>query len=474
MKIQTFVKRLTTCVLILLFGSIAAGNLRAQTPGYFVSDYGFNGEFGIGVLNVDGSNVYNVLPNTQAGPPPGFNGGCSVDRTRTPRSPSMPLDGSVIVFESEGAPDRLHRAFIMNADGSGVRQVTFTDPMFLQAGDFSPAISPDGTRIALRSQRTDDGSSQIFVVDLTIPGSAPTQVTFGGQVVGLAWSPDSTQLAYSGFNFPGFGCPFPNEGLKIINADGTGERFLACSRNGATAAIDWSPDGLRIGFADAFGLAGRDGLGISQVAPDGTRLGDITPTQLGGTSGGVTGMADSAHGTFRYSPDGTRLAYFSRNGPPEGVCGGPCLGISFINVDGTGRLDNLINDHNYHHIWWQPGPAILPPTTLTLAPNPIVGGPNFTQQLSPVLKDSAGNILSRSAFGYCTGDGRFAHSDQLGIVTFSRNPAPSTSMVVSNGGLVSNTITATPQTMDPPVSFYAATWDFGNQNRGHSQRDADL
>lgn len=57
MKLQTCAKRLITSAFALLFASVAAENLHAQSPGYFVCDYGFNGEFGIGVLNVDGSNV---------------------------------------------------------------------------------------------------------------------------------------------------------------------------------------------------------------------------------------------------------------------------------------------------------------------------------------------------------------------------------------------------------------------------------
>lgn len=439
---------------LLILAILAVPNLRAQNTGYLITDYGFNGEFGIAVLNADGSNTYNILPNTQAGAPPGFVGGCNLGRTLTPRTPTTSRDGSLVAFESAAAPDGLHRVFLMNQDGSGVTQVTSTDPAFPTAPDTNPAISPDGTMLAFLSQRTAEGAYQIFSVN--VDGSNLTQITFTGNVVGLAWSPDSTQLAYSGYNFPGFSCPFPNEGLKIINADGTGDRFLACSRNGAAPAMDWSPDGTRIGFADAYGLSGRDGLGISQVAPDGTRLIDISPTQLGRTAGGTGGMLDTTAGTFRYSPEGLRLAYeiFDANNGLQG--------ISLISVDGTAKQDAII-DHNYHHIWWQPGSAILAPTTLTLAPNPIIGGPMFKQQLSPVLKDSAGNILSRSAYGYCEGDGRFAASDQLGLVTFSANPAPPTQMVVTNGGLVSNMISAIPQTTDPPVSFYPSVWDFGNQ-----------
>ena len=371
-------------------------------------------------------------------------------------------DGSLIAFESLATADPLdtgHRVFLMNRDGSGVQQVTSRDV----AEDRFPVISSDGTKIAFLSQRnTANNTRQVFTVN--VDGSNLQPVTQevcnpGCSVVtAVAWSPDSTQLAFGCFNC-GLSCPFPNEGIKIINADGTGESQLACGRNGAPGAIDWSSDGTHIAFEDAFGLAGRDGMGISQVGPDGTRLGDITPDQLGRSPGGVGGLDATGPGAFRYSPDSTMLAYAI-----DATTGGP-QGISLINLDGTGKQD-VINDRNFHHISWPPGPAILSPAALTLSPDPLVGGPNFPQQLSPVLKDTVGNILSRSALGYCVGDGRFAHSDQLGLVTFSRNPVPSTPMVVTNGGLVSNTITAIPHTTDPPVSFYPATWDFGNQAVG--------
>lgn len=453
---NTSMRKLVIGALMLFFASVEAENLGAQSPGYLISDFGFNGEFGIGVFNVNGSNGYNVLPNIQAGPPPGFNGGCSLNRTLTPLHPSTSQDGSLIAFESEGVPDRLHRVFLMNPDGTGVRQVTFTDSSAPNAADTRPVISPDGTMIAfLSSRNTSDNSLRVYTVNTD--GSKLQQITVGDfKVVAVAWSPDSTMLAFSGFNFPAGTCPFPNEGLKIINADGTGEQVVACSRNGATQAIDWSPDGTRIGFEDAFGLAGRDGLGISQISPDGTRLGDITPDQLGQQPGGVGGLHNSDAGAFRYSPDSTILAY-----DMQSPSGGP-QGISFINVDGTRRQDT-IRDGNFHHFWWQLGPAIATPTTLTLGPDPLVVGPNFRQQLSPVLKDGAGNILSRSAFGYCSTDGRFAVADQLGLVYSPFAGGPATPLVVTNGGLASNVITALPQATDPAVSFRPATWDFGNR-----------
>lgn len=438
MRLENSFRKLVIVALVLFFAGVGAENMDAQSPGYLLSDFSFD-VLGMGAFNVDGSNGYFVFPTLEAAPPPGFSGSC---RLREPvlflaRSPSAPRDASVIAFLSPA----LHRVMLMNRDGSGAQQVTFPDPDFPDMPDTAPVISPDGSKIAFISQRTVDSRAQIFTVNLD--GSGLTQITLGADVRNaVAWSPDSTQLAFA--RSPNATCAPSFDTLNVINADGTGERLLFCKQPVFDTSIDWSPDGTRIAFSSDF-----PGPGIGQVRPDGMSLEPLAPSQLGG-------LNTTRAGAFRYSPDSTRLAYANE------VTG--FRGVSFINVDGTGRQD-AINDGNFHQIWWQPGPAILKPATLTLGPDPLVVGPGFPQQLSPVLKDSAGNILSRSAYGYCVNDARFAIANELGLVYSPGIPYPfgTLLMEVMNGGLVSNAITVLPQPTDPPVSFYPAIFDFGNQ-----------
>lgn len=444
MKVQS--KRPIAWALVLFFASIAAENLSAQAPGYLLTDYVFD-TLGIGVFDTNGSNVYNVFPNSAATAP---GAGCALAAPYSrPLYPSAPQDGSLIAFQSggtSGVPD-LQQVFVMNSDGSNMRQVTFPIPDLLNTWAEVPVISPDGTKIAFVSHRTSTAGQEYVLFTANVDGSQPTQIAPSVSVSGIAWSPDSKQLAFISSDCGS------NWAVSVINADGTGERLLACKSPGGPA-IDWSPDGTRIAYLsnDTFGP------GIVQVRPDGTLLGAITSTQLGGFS-------NARVGGFRYSPDSARLAYANQTGCFVGGCA--FKGISFINVDGTGRQD-AINDQNPHGFWWQPGPAILRPTTLTLGPDPLVFGPGFRQQLSPVLKDSAGNILSRSAFGYCeTAGSRYAIADDRGFVGRSTDPGPATTeMFVFNGGLTSNRITVRSEATDPPVSFYPATWDFGNQAVG--------
>ncbi len=438
---KSFARRLASWALVLLFAGVAAENAGAQDPGYLLTDYLFD-TLGIGVFNTDGSNVYNVFPNSAATAP---GAGCALAAPYSrPLYPSAPRDGSLIAFLANGGTPELQQVFVMNGDGSDAQQVTFPIPGFVNSWAEVPVISPDGTKIAFVSHRTTTNQEYVLFTANVDGSGEPTQIAPSVSVSGIAWSPDSKQLAFVSSD-----CGF-NWAVRVINADGTGERLLACkSPNGP--AIDWAPDGTRIAYVQDYTF----GPGIRQIRPDGTFLGDITPAQLGE-------LNNARLGGFRYSPDSTRLAYANQTGCFVGVC--TFRGISFINVDGTGRQD-AINDQNPHGFWWQPGPAILPPTTLTLGPDPLVFGPGFRQQLSPVLKDSGGNILSRSAFGYCeTAGNQYAIADDRGFVGRSTAPGPATTeMFVFNGGLTSNRITVRSEVMDPPISFYPATWDFGNQ-----------
>ena len=64
--------------------------------------------------------------------------------------------GDLIAFDSGRDGD--HEIFVMNADGTEVRQLTDNDTV-----DGRPAWSPDGTRIAFQSDRY--GDAEVFVMN---------------------------------------------------------------------------------------------------------------------------------------------------------------------------------------------------------------------------------------------------------------------------------------------------------------------
>jgi Tol biopolymer transport system component len=147
---------------------------------------------------------------------------------------------------------------------------------------------------------------------------------------GPAWSPDGSKIAF-----------VTPSGVYIMNADGSGRRFVTSApASGWAASLAWSPDGTRIVFSDAGGLAvvNADGSGRKRVitassgvyifapawAPDGRILfgkrsgdlgeicsldpkGPIDPDGQGWTVVAATASPPSSS-SFSLSPDGKWLA----------------------------------------------------------------------------------------------------------------------------------------------------------------------
>ena len=91
-----------------------------------------------------------------------------------------------ILFGSDRDGD--HEIYVMNADGSGVVQLTDN-----AISDGWPVWSPDGSRIAFRSDR--DGDFEIYVMNAD--GSGVVQLTDNSHhdTIG-GWSPDSRRIVY--------------------------------------------------------------------------------------------------------------------------------------------------------------------------------------------------------------------------------------------------------------------------------------
>ena len=82
-----------------------------------------------------------------------------------------------------------HEIFSMNADGSGVTQLTFSPSQ-----EIDPSWSPDRTKIAYASAK--NGSYDIWV--MLANGAMPFRLTTNdlAQETAPAWSPDGTRVAY--------------------------------------------------------------------------------------------------------------------------------------------------------------------------------------------------------------------------------------------------------------------------------------
>ena len=243
------------------------------------------------VINADGSNSQRVV----------------VARCGVVPSPVWSPDGTRISYEGRG--------YIVIVDVETGRSVSIFDSA-------KPIWSPDGTRISY----TNSGGHGIFVSDLdgtnrqqlstdrvsrfawspdgarigyigqppTVPGYSPSlyvtdsdgqnqqQLVSGIGVFfytddvdeGLAWSPDSSRIAYRS-----------SGGINVIGVDGTNPRKVVSGF--ARGRMAWSPDGTRITytnyreFANSYGYIYRGSSqysvgGISVVNADGTNRRQIT------------------------------------------------------------------------------------------------------------------------------------------------------------------------------------------------------
>lgn len=140
---------------------------------------------GIIAFNPDGSNAINLTANT-------FDQGAPEGQYKS-SYPSVAANG-MIAFQSNR--DRSgYRIFLMNGDGSGLRQLTFSTGLSLPAWmeDLYPVISPDGSRVAFVSKRSDveytpgsgiyRGIRDIFIVNTDGTGLrqvTTSQINYGG------------------------------------------------------------------------------------------------------------------------------------------------------------------------------------------------------------------------------------------------------------------------------------------------------
>ncbi|HEX5502978.1 MAG TPA: LpqB family beta-propeller domain-containing protein [Thermomicrobiales bacterium] len=255
--------------------------------------------------------------------------------------PAWSPDGGRIAFAAGRDRDHL-QIVVMNADGTGPRQLTAT-----AGNNITPAWSPDGRRIVFASDR--EGQFELYLMNAD--GSAQTRLTDGPAArMGPAWSRDGRRIAFNLQTRP------DHWQVAVMNADGGGQRTL--STVGASEwGPAWSPDGKTIAFTST-----RDGHAeVYLMAADG-----------GGQTRLTVSRDWSAYPTW--SADGRRIAFTSRR---EGTAQ-----VYAMNADGSGVV-NLSRDAGADHgadlLAWSPdGRAIV----YTSRGHPAgAGDPFYTQGL---------------------------------------------------------------------------------------------
>ena len=239
--------------------------------------------------------------------------------------PAWSPDGDRLAFISPcGGNQEIYPGagiFITNVDGSE------TIPLpTVPGGDFDPAWSPDGSRIAFTSLR-DYNRAQIYEINL----EDNSVVSLSNNTVRDSqpgWSPDGRQIAF---------VTTRRGPYQIWIMDQAGGEANLLSRSGSLkdAHPDWSPDGLVIMFTQTELIGGVPRLIHMRVEE-----GNLIETRLVRE---VIPMQESD-----YSPDGTWIAFESW---PEGSN----HDIYIMTTSGSGRQRLTDQDGFEFDAAWRPG-----------------------------------------------------------------------------------------------------------------------
>jgi dipeptidyl aminopeptidase/acylaminoacyl peptidase len=220
--------------------------------------------FGVAVAGVDGSTRRGLVEMEWA------NGGLAS---------SVSSDGRRIAFTGTefadpSSPEDPFDIYVVNTDGSGLRNLTNTGDEI----ETAPRWGPDGRTVSF------ERSGAIFVLD--VEGGRPRQLARGS---GAQWSPDGERIAFT----RGTG---RTTAVFSIDRDGSNLRRLTPADGSVTSG--WSPDGSRL-LVERLPTSGRASVWVMNV--DGSQRRRL-----------------AAGRWARWSPEGSRIAFTRRRSASEG------------------------------------------------------------------------------------------------------------------------------------------------------------
>jgi serine/threonine-protein kinase len=165
-----------------------------------------------------------------------------------PSLANVSRDGERIVIAVPHAPT-LQQITVLDRQGSVLTEVG-------EPGRYrNPALSPDGTRVAV--QRIQAGNAEIWTFDVDSgAGTALTNDQPFDHFRTPVWSPDSSRVAYNSLRGGGSGID-----IKAWNGTGDAEQLFQYTPGAALLVTDWSSDGRFLTFQ-----SGRVG-GVLYIVP---------------------------------------------------------------------------------------------------------------------------------------------------------------------------------------------------------------
>ncbi len=258
-------------------------------------------------------------------------------------------EGLQLVFYSDRDGD--DDIYIMDADGSGVRQLT-DEP----GRDYEADSSPDGRTLVFSSQRADDEGAQLFL--MAIDGSDVRRLTLSGGESGQVtddyahWSPDGGSIVFQRTTSPVGGSP--DADIWLIDVETGEERQLTDTPEDWDSTPSFAADGKSVLFEsnreggfrvqrlnletmEVVALTSGEGTDAeAKESPDGklvafasTRDGGFNVYVMDADGGNVRRLTDSEADDRcpQWSPDGKMLSFYSeRDGDRE---------IYVMNADGS-------------------------------------------------------------------------------------------------------------------------------------------
>jgi dipeptidyl aminopeptidase/acylaminoacyl peptidase len=202
----------------------------------------------------------------------------------------------------------------------------------------SPEISPDGRWVAytVRETNWDDNAyeTEIWLADASGAATSPRQLTNGKKSsLSPAWSPDGSRLAFISDRTD-------KRQLYVINLQAGEAEALTSVEEGVTS-FAWSPDGRTIAYtaAEPKPAAVKDRekkYGEFEVVDQEYRMTHLFAIDVAARTTRTLTSGAFTVGSFQWSPDGTRIAFDHRvNGSPAS---GGSADISIVAVaDATVR-----------------------------------------------------------------------------------------------------------------------------------------